>query len=110
MAITKNLFLDQGSTFLFSTIVTNSLGNAINISTGYTAAAKMKRSYYSSQGITFAASITGSTGNIQISLTPTQTKDLKPGRYVYDIELQYPDGTITRIIQGQIHVDPEVTR
>ena len=51
---------------------------------------------------------------IHLSLTNTQTDALKPGRYVYDVEISYVDSdtnTITeRIMEGQIFVTPSVTK
>jgi hypothetical protein len=36
---------------------------------------------------------------------------MKPGRYVYDIEIKNgADGTITRVLEGQVEVTPGVTR
>jgi hypothetical protein len=43
-------------------------------------------------------------------LGPTNTAALKPGRYVYDIELAFPTGKVVRQLQGTITIDPEVTK
>ena len=49
-----------------------------------------------------------------MSLTNTQTDALKPGRYVYDVELQFTDSSganiIERILEGKITVTPSVTK
>ena len=45
-----------------------------------------------------------------MSLTAAQTAALKPGRYVYDLELTKADTTISRIIEGVITIRPEVTK
>lgn len=110
MAVTKNLFMDQGSDFSYSLTANDSYGNPLNISSGYTATAQLRRSYYSSTSYNFITSITGGTGGILISLGATSTAALKAGRYVYDVELQYPDGKVFRLVQGNISVDPEVTK
>jgi hypothetical protein len=60
--------------------------------------------------VAFAAGVTGATGNITFGLGATNTAALKPGRYVYDIELEYPTGKVVRQLQGTITVDPEVTK
>jgi hypothetical protein len=49
------------------------------------------------------------TGEITLSLTPTQTSALKAGRYVYDVEMAAPHETV-RVMEGIITVTPEVTR
>lgn len=112
MATTKNLSLDQGSSFSYSLTATDNTGTALSITagSGYTASARMRRSYYSSSYVAFTASITGATGNITITLGPTASAALKPGRYVYDVELECPNGSVYRQKQGVVTVDPEATK
>jgi len=54
--------------------------------------------------------ITGSTGTISITLTAGQTTTLIPGTYVYDVEIQSPNGEVIRLLEGKFIVTPEVTR
>lgn len=112
MATTKNLFIDQGSTFSYSITATDENGTALSITSGsgYTASGQLRRSYYSVSSVAFAAGVTGATGNITFGLGATNTAALKPGRYVYDIELEYPTGKVVRQLQGTVTVDPEVTK
>jgi hypothetical protein len=111
MAISINYDIDQGSNFSFSIRANDTNGNALNISSGYTANAQMRKHYSSNTAITFATSVTGSTGNINISLGATATAAIKAGTYFYDVELQSSNGTvIQRLVQGMITVYPEVTR
>lgn len=112
MANTKNLFIDQGSNFSYSITATDEYGTALSITagSGYTASGQLRRSYYSLTSTSFVAGVTGATGNITFSLGATSTAALKPGRYVYDIELLYPSGKVVRQLQGTITVDPEVTK
>ena len=51
------------------------------------------------------------TGVITLSLTADQTKDLDaPARYVYDVEItKTSDSTITRVIEGIITINPDVS-
>jgi len=50
-------------------------------------------------------------GEITISLSDAQTANLKPGRYVYDVELvANADSTVERLIEGIVTVYPEVTK
>lgn len=71
----------------------------------------MRKHYSSNTAITFDTSVTGSTGNINISLGATATAAIKAGTYFYDVELQSNNGnTIQRLVQGMITVYPEVTR
>ena len=52
----------------------------------------------------------GSAGTIVLTRSAAQTAALAPGKYVYDLELISGTGVVTRLVQGQLDVDAEVTR
>jgi hypothetical protein len=52
----------------------------------------------------------GTAGTIFIEATPTQTAALAPGQYVYDLEMVAAGGAVTRLVNGEFEVDPEVTK
>lgn len=55
--------------------------------------------------------IQGAQGIIELTATSQQTGDVDAGPYYYDIELTNPStNSVTRIVQGQIVVNAEVTR
>jgi hypothetical protein len=109
MATTKNLVIDQGTTFSANIQYQDTNKTPISL-VGYTARSQLRRSYYSANAITFTANIVNSTtGNITISLTSGQTANLVAGRYIYDIEANISD-TIVRIVEGIVTVTPGVTR
>ena len=111
MAISINHDMDQGANFSFNILTKDSTGNALNLATGYTAFAQMRKYYTSSTAITMNAAITGGTGYIQVSLGATATAAIKPGVYFYDVELHSGGSTtVQRLVQGMITVYPEVTR
>ena len=67
----------------------------------------------SSASATFTVSFATdrTSGEITISLTPTQTAALEEGRFVYDVELtKTSDSSVTRVIQGIVTVSPNATR
>jgi hypothetical protein len=110
MAVYANIPIDQGTTFVSAVTVEDSNGLTVSL-TGYTARAQIRKNYASTTAVTFTCSITPSTDIINISLTAAQTAALKAGRYVYDIEIvRTSDGQITRVVEGQIEVNPQVTR
>ena len=112
MAISINHDLDQGSDFSFSYIVRGSDGIPRDISSGgYTAYAQMRRFYSSTTGFDLTTSITGSTGNVTVSMSSSKTVNIKSGVWFYDVEL-HSNGSqnIQRIVQGMITVYPEVTK
>ena len=111
MAIYSNLVVDQGSSFSADIDVTDSDGDALNL-TGYTVAGQIRKSCASTTAVDFSGSVFSATnGTVRISLTPTQTNAMKAGRYVYDVEItKTSTAEITRIIEGQVEVRPGVTR
>lgn len=110
MAIYSNLVVDQGSTFSAFVDLTDPDGKALNL-TGYTVAGQIRKSYSSSTSIDFDCSITNAIdGTVNIQLDSTVTNGMKPGRYVYDIEITSTSNTITRVLEGQVEVTPGVTR
>lgn len=110
-----NATIDQGATFTLQVTYKNSAGAPINL-TGYTAALQVRQNYYDDTALVSLTSpsngivITGATGTIDITMSSGQTGSLDEGIYVYDLEINSGGGTITRLIQGQFTVSPEVTR
>ncbi len=110
MASISNIFIDQGATFTTTVTVTDANGDAVSLS-GYSVAAQIRKTFLSSSATAFTASISNaSSGEITISLTPTQTAALEAGRFVYDVLITASGGTKTRVVEGQVTVNPSVTR
>lgn len=110
MATVKNIFIDQGSTFTLSLTATDSAGDPINLS-GYSVSAQLRKSFSSTNYYNFDASITGSTGNILLTLSATTSATAQYGRYMYDVFITNGStNEVTRIVQGTAIIDPQVTR
>ena len=110
MASISNIFIDQGATFTTTVTVTDANGDAVNLS-GYSVAAQIRKTFLSSTATSFTATISNaSSGEITISLSPTQTAALEAGRFVYDVLITASGGTKTRVVEGQVTVNPSVTR
>ena len=111
MAIYSNLTVDQGADFAIAIDVTDSSGTALNL-TGYTAAGQVRKSYSSTTAVNFTVSIRApATGGIlDLSLTNTHTNAMKPGRYVYDVEITSGAGIKDRVVEGQLEIMPGVTQ
>jgi hypothetical protein len=71
----------------------------------------MRRFYSSTTGVNLTTSITGSTGNIIVSMSATNTANIKAGVWFYDVEL-HSNGSenVQRVVQGMITVYPEITK
>ena len=109
MAQIQNIYIDQGTTFSLSIVVNDQNGDPKDLS-DYTAAAQMRRSYYTNTSINFTAEISlPEDGEVTVSLTAVQTSAIKAGRYVYDIEIT-GEGETLRVLEGIIVINPEVTK
>ena len=77
---------------------------------GYVGIAKMKRTGSSLTSTSFTTTVTDiSNGKVKIALTATETRDLTPGRYLYDL-LLYKDGQNTKVLEGEVIIKKSVTR
>lgn len=111
MAVKVNLSLDQGSTFATTFNLTNDdTGEILDLST-YSAAGQIRKHYSSTNSVNFVCTVNTSTGVLAVSLTANTTKALTAGRYVYDVEVtESTTGAVSRIVEGIVTVNPEVTR
>jgi hypothetical protein len=110
MATISNLYVDAGSTYSNIITVTASNGQALDL-TGYTVASQMRKSYQSSTAYAFTASISNATqGKIRLQLTDEQSEAIPPGRWLYDVEIESPSGQRTRVVEGIVTVNPQITK
>lgn len=108
MATKANLVIDQGATFSADLDITDENGDVIQLS-GYTASSQIRKWYTSTKYVEFTTAVNSDIGVITLSLTANQTALLTAGRYVYDVEIT-DNITISRIVEGIITVNPNVTR
>lgn len=109
MATKANITIDQGTTFSTVISLTDDNGEPIDL-TGYTGRSQMRKHYTSSNSQSFTVSLSNTSGVVSLSLTATQTANLTPGRYVYDVEVVSGANIVSRIVEGIVTVTPEVTR
>jgi len=115
MAHYEEISIDQGADIAIQLHLADQDGSVKDL-TGYSFAAKLKRTYNSdsSDTTTFAISLQQEDGIATLALTNTQTDALKAGRYVYDVEMSFLDSSlntiIERVLEGVVTVNPSVTR
>lgn len=109
MAIKTNILVDQGASYATSIDVKDEDDNIILL-TGYSANAQIRKTYTSSNAVSFGVSVQQSNGIIDLSLTANQTSSIIAGRYVYDVRVVSPGGVVSRIIEGIVTVNPAVTK
>ena len=107
---TYNFILEQGATFT-RTLTVQENNSAMNL-TGYSVASKMRSTHDSSTVVgTFTCTISNASGGvITMQMTNSTTAAIEEGVYVYDIEITSGAGTVTRLMEGNVTVNPEVTR
>ena len=110
-AYISNIVIYAGADFNQIFTLEGSNNSALNL-TGYSATAKMKKHPASlNDTASFSVSIVNAQlGQLKISLGSATTKDIKPGRYSYDILLVSNAGIKSRVIGGSAIVTAGVTR
>ena len=110
-AANYNLVIDQGADFAVQLTVSEE-GVAKNL-TGYSARAQLRSTKASTTiSATFTCTVTNpSQGILKMELGNAVTTTLSDGLYFYDLELYSSDDNfVTRLLEGQATVTPEVTR
>ena len=118
MAKVKTVRLDipQGATYIHTFTHTEQDEVTPIDLTGFTARLQMRSTVKSSTVLHEATTsnggiaITPASGVVDLRISATDTAGFAFTRAVYDLEIEAPDGTVTRIVKGSIVVDPEVTR
>lgn len=108
MAIKTNLIVDQGADFVYNVYLIDTNGDAFDI-TGYTANAQIRKTYTSTTYNTINVTVGGNTGLVTLSMNAAVTANLTNSRYVYDLQL-HSNNVTSRILEGIVTVNPEVTR
>lgn len=107
--------IEQGATLLKPIVWKDSTGAPVNLS-GYTARMQVRQSVASTDVLLEMSTTNGkisiapSTGTITLIFSATTTAAITWKRGKYDLELTSSDGTVTRLIEGQISVSQEITR
>jgi hypothetical protein len=112
MAAYVELYIDQGANFTNIINVTDDVTNAYINVYGYTVTSQLRRSYYSANAsANIVCTVTNSSnGEITLTMTSANTANLKPGRYLFDVETISTTNVTSRILEGVVSVTPGVTR
>jgi hypothetical protein len=110
----QNLLIEQGTSYSTTITLDDTNGNIYNLS-NYYAESQIRKSYYSANtaGVFNVTIPSVSSGQIVISMTASNTANIMPGRYVYDVKLvssTSPDSDTVRILEGIVEISPQVTR
>tara|TARA_B100002019_G_C21272917_1_gene603455 strand:+ start:1150 stop:1485 length:336 start_codon:yes stop_codon:yes gene_type:complete len=106
----SNIVIEQGFDFDTSFQLQDTRTNSPIILSSTTSEAMLRKHYGATTAVSFATTVTDpDEGILSISLNSSQTQDLKPGRYVFDVKLTN-DGNDFKAIEGVALVRAGVTR
>jgi predicted molibdopterin-dependent oxidoreductase YjgC len=108
MATKVNLLIEQGSDFSTSYTLRDENGLVVDLST-FTGRSQMRKHHSSNTAHSFTVN-TFANGLVTLVMTAAVTANIEDGRWVYDIELVSGSNVVSRPIEGQVVVKPEVTR
>ena len=105
-----NFILEQGVT-LDRTVTVQQSGSAMDLS-DYTPRMQVRETHDSANILlTITCSVNNALeGVIRLQASATATAAVEEGIYVYDLEIESSGGAVTRLLQGNVTVTPEVTR
>lgn len=112
MATIAYLDIDQGSDFSVEIGLENDDGSVMNLY-GFQVYSQFRKSYGSVIAYNFTASFkdNGALGVVVLNLSGIQSSNIRPGRYLYDIEIYNPETNVkTRVVEGIITLNAEITR
>jgi hypothetical protein len=101
-----NTYSDFSQHFYLGDESTNSLDL-----TNYQVSSQMRKHSSSSSFVGLGATIIDPPrGQLRVGLTSTQTANIKPGRYLYDVVVTNPQGAVIKVIEGMVLVREGITR
>lgn len=112
MATISNLTIDQGTDFDITVNVDADDGGPLDL-TNYSGRAQIRKSYSSLTAVDFTVSVIlpAADGQLKVSLPASTSNSMKPGRYLYDLEIENSStNAVTRVIEGQVTITPSITR
>ena len=109
-----DILVDQGATLNRALFIKTAIKTPIDLD-GYSGRMQIRDLANSSVIIktltseTDEITILPASGRVDILLTPSETASLTPKNYVYDLELESPEGEVTKVLSGKLTVRSEIT-
>lgn len=102
-----DLVMYRGDTFTIFFTITIS-GTPVSLS-GSTVRAHLKSNYEDRSPLPFTCTITGTPGQVRMSMPAGTTSNLIPGSYIYDLEVTDAGGSVRTYLAGDVTVENDVT-
>jgi hypothetical protein len=107
-AIRYDLLVEQGCDYTLTVPVLDDAGQPQTLA-GWTVRGQIRAGYSSPTVLhTLALTLSGTAVTLRVPATASAAWTFSLGRY--DVELEAPDGTVTRLVEGSVVVRPEITR
>lgn len=109
-----NITIEQGATFDKLITITEPSGDVMNL-TGFAGRMHIRRDVETATTMLELTDangrieLGGALGTVRLLIAASDTAALT-GDGVYDLELESPGGTVTRLLKGKARLDKEVTR
>ena len=113
MAEFVELYIDQGTDFSTTITLNDEDTNLPQNLAGYVVTSQLRRSLLSVNAAgAFTCSVSNtSNGTIVMSMTSSNTANLRAGSYFFDVRVYESLGlSYSRLVEGIIHVTPAITR
>lgn len=110
-----DFYIEQGATFYQPIVWKDENDDPVDL-TGYTARMQIRKTVKSTDPLisltTTNGRITlgGAQGTVTLEIAAEDTADFTTFCGVYDLEVEASDGTVTRLLEGQVEISREVTR
>jgi len=103
-----NLNVDQGANLEIRFTVLDENDDTVDLSS-YTIESQVRKNYDAANTWSFTTE-SDNEGNLSLKMTSEESANVPPGRYNYDVEIVSPSNTTTRILEGLITFQPNMTR
>ena len=109
---TSNITIYTGTDFAQTFVLEDTQANTLMNLANYSGCAQLKRYESSTKTADFLIQFASDpeTGRVSIEMLKSVTSTLKPGKYFWDLLLNSPTGTTTRVVEGVAFVKKSVTR
>lgn len=105
-----NILIQKGSTFHKQIVLRDDNSLPIDL-TGSTIMGQIRETIDAATSIPFTVVVpTPTNGTFTLTIPDETTAGITYAKGVYDLEIHYPDNTVDRLLQGNVVIDPEVTR
>lgn len=110
MAYKYDLKIEQGATFALEIVCKDDAGAVLPL-TGCVAAAQVRYKISdASPAATFTTYVDEANGIVTLSLSASDTSGLSRTYGVWDANIEWPGGSVQRLVEGAVEISLEVTR